>query len=160
MNYFNPNGLFRNCLNKNVMETTINQRVNDVLKSKQITVNALAKMISMPQTTLNNYVLGNRKISFELIEKIATAFPELNKEWLLTGKGEMLNEPNLTPATLPDNESAEEYFVTANGTRYLKRDDGQLLMEVNVVPIAALAHPMTSSPLSMQTTPTRNCLSR
>lgn len=77
----------------------------------------------------------------EKLVNILHAAPDLNRVWLLTGEGEMLNEPNLTPATLPDNESAEEYFVTANGTRYLKRDDGQLLMEVNVVPIAALGSP-------------------
>ena len=72
------------------MESTVNQRINNVLEYLDISVNSLAKTLELPQTTVNNYVSGKRKISFELIEKIAKAFPVLNKVWLLTGEGNML----------------------------------------------------------------------
>lgn len=120
------------------MEQTVKQRLVAYLKYKKLGQNKFEALAG-----LSNGYIANLKSTpgAEKLTRIFYASPDLNREWLLTGKGEMLNEPNLTPATLPDNESAEEYFVTANGTRYLKRDDGQLLMEVNVVPIAALGSP-------------------
>lgn len=73
------------------MESTVKTRLLEVLKYKKISVNALSKLLKMPQTTVNNYVSGKRKISFELIKKISEAFPEINSEWILTGKGMMIN---------------------------------------------------------------------
>lgn len=61
----------------------------------------------MPQTTVNNYILGSRKVSFELIEKIANAYPELSLQWLTLGHGEMLKtseaiiKTDLTHARIP-----------------------------------------------------------
>lgn len=108
------------------MESTVNQRINNVLEYLDISVNSLAKTLELPQTTVNNYVSGKRKISFELIEKIAKAFPVLNKVWLLTGEGNMLvnqetynNEPKQELPLLPvdamagalngDNQGFMEY---------------------------------------------------
>jgi len=86
------------------MENTIYQRVNDILDKKNLSANALSKILDMPQVTVNNYVSGKRKISFELIERIAQAFPDINTQWLLSGEGEMfipkaLNIPGLVRAS-------------------------------------------------------------
>lgn len=82
------------------MESTVKSRLLEVLKYKKISVNALSKLLKMPQTTVNNYVSGKRKISFELIKKISETFPEINSEWILTGKGMMINSVAQTAANI------------------------------------------------------------
>lgn len=120
------------------MEQSVKERLILYMRVKKIS----QKKFETAANLSNGYINSLRHSpSATKLQSILCAFPDINRTWLLTGEGEMLNEPNLTLATLPDNESAEEYFVTTNGTRYLKRDDGQLLMEVNVVPIAALGSP-------------------
>jgi phage repressor protein C with HTH and peptisase S24 domain len=74
------------------METTVNQRLKAFLKAKKITVNALSKKLDMPQVTVNNYILGKRKVSFELMERMAAKYPDLSTAWLLTGEGPMFND--------------------------------------------------------------------
>ena len=79
------------------MESAINKRIAEVIKYKKMTVNSFSKMIGVPQTTLNNYILGKRKTSFELINKVANACPEIDKQWLLTGEGEMQSDSTTEP---------------------------------------------------------------
>lgn len=78
------------------------------MKYKKISVNALSKLLKMPQTTVNNYVSGKRKISFELIKKISEAFPEINSEWILTGKGIMINSVAQTVSNIFGGGAAPE----------------------------------------------------
>ena len=90
------------------MESTVKSRLLEVLKYKKISVNALSKLLKMPQTTVNNYVSGKRKISFELIKKISEAFPEINSEWILTGKGMMINSVAQTVSNIHGGGAAPE----------------------------------------------------
>jgi phage repressor protein C with HTH and peptisase S24 domain len=46
----------------------------------------------MQQTTVNNYILENRKISFVLIQSILEHIPEISSDWLIRGEGEMYKE--------------------------------------------------------------------
>ena len=120
------------------MERTVKERLVAYLKHKRLGQNKFEATAG-----LSNGYISNLKSTpgADKLTKIFNAAPDLNKDWLLTGEGEMLSRSDVTPVALPDNDTAEEYFVTTNGTRYLKRDDGQLLMEVSVVPIAALGSP-------------------
>lgn len=121
------------------METTVNERIKQLLQKKGISANALSKAIGMPQVTVNNYVLGRRKVSFELIEKIAVTYPDVNRAWLLTGEGEMLMHSDVTPVPL-DDEPATPYTENSNGIRFLKQGD-QLMIEVPLVQHNALGSP-------------------
>lgn len=45
-------------------------------------VSAFARLLEMPQTTLNSYILGNRKPSVELIKRICLKC-HVSSDWLL-----------------------------------------------------------------------------
>lgn len=92
-----------------MMKTSVNTRLLEVLKYKNISANALSKMLKMPQTTVNNYVSGKRKISFELIKKVLEVFPEINEKWLLTGEGMMLNSVGDTMRYIVAQTAMPEY---------------------------------------------------
>lgn len=120
------------------MEQTVKERLVNYLKYKRMGQNKFEALCGIARGYISH--LKNAPGTEQLM-KILNAAPDLNKEWLMTGQGEMLNDSNVIPVVIPDNDAAEVFHTTANGMRYLKRDDGQLLMEVSVVPIAALGSP-------------------
>ena len=71
------------------MENLVLLRLIEFREAEKLSVNAFSKAIGIGQTTVNNYFLQNRKLSFELIDKTLAAFPSLSAEWLLRGEGDM-----------------------------------------------------------------------
>ena len=61
-----------------------------------------------------------------------------NLEWLINGAGEMLVN-DVHP--VPMEQGAEPYITNSHGVRYMKREDGKIIIEVPIVPYYALASP-------------------
>ena len=120
------------------MEATVKERLIKYLKHKGIGQTKFEMMAGLSRGYISNI---KKEPTTSKLLIILNAAPDLNRTWLETGEGPMLNDSDVTPIELPDNASAEEFTVTSNGTRFLKRHDGQLLMEVATVPIAALGSP-------------------
>ena len=78
------------------MEATIYQRIKYILDEKSISVNALAKQISVAQATLNPQLRGDRTLAANIVEKILIAFPDVSAEWVMRGNGNMLLSDNVT----------------------------------------------------------------
>ena len=73
----------------------MNQRVKDVVKElkKQRKIHSqadFAQEVGIGAVQLSEIVSGKRKISEYYVNKILTRFPEINKDWLVSGDGEML----------------------------------------------------------------------
>ncbi|MFP4025883.1 MAG: helix-turn-helix domain-containing protein [Thiohalospira sp.] len=88
------------------------ERILALLKDKQISATKLADLINVQRSSISHILSGRNKPSFDFIEKILVAYPDLNAQWLITGKGEMYihqkslfdqdfqstnNDKNLTP---------------------------------------------------------------
>lgn len=63
------------------------KRLNELIEAKcgERGESAFSKLIGIHQVTLNNYILGKRKLSLEVIEAILKTFPDVSAEWLLRG---------------------------------------------------------------------------
>lgn len=74
------------------------ERIQELIKVKcgERGETSFSKIVGIPQVTLNNYVKGRRGISYEVINAILSAFPEVSAEWLLRGEGEMLKSSSTT----------------------------------------------------------------
>lgn len=68
------------------------QRIKQLIEARGQNVSQFAADIGMQQTTVNNYILENRKISFVLIQSILEHIPEISSDWLIRGEGEMYKE--------------------------------------------------------------------
>ena len=64
------------------MEVTIYQRIMLILEDKQVSVNALSKLVDMSQTTLNTQLKGERTLSANVVAKVLVAYPDVSAEWL------------------------------------------------------------------------------
>ncbi|MGC9375930.1 MAG: helix-turn-helix domain-containing protein [Bacteroidales bacterium] len=83
------------------------ERILALLKDKQISATKLAEMIDVQRSSISHILSGRNKPSFDFIEKILTAYPDLNAQWLITGKGEMyIHQKSLFDQ---DFQSSEEH---------------------------------------------------
>ena len=64
------------------------KRLNELIEAKcgERGATAFSKLIGIHQVTLNNYILGKRKLSLEVIEAVLNTFPDVSAEWLLRGE--------------------------------------------------------------------------
>ena len=74
------------------MEVTIYQRIALILDDKQVSVNALSKLVEMPQTTLNTQLKGERALSANVVAKVLSVFPDVSAEWVIRGVGTMYHK--------------------------------------------------------------------
>lgn len=75
------------------METSVKQRLIHFIKYKGISQGKFEKAVGLSNGFVNNIRVS---ITPEKLQKISLYFPDLNKSWLLTGEGEMLNQKQET----------------------------------------------------------------
>ena len=75
------------------METSVKQRIIQFIKYKRISQRKFESTIGVSNGFINNI---SKSIGADKMQSIESAFPELNKSWLLTGEGEMLNQKQET----------------------------------------------------------------
>jgi hypothetical protein len=118
------------------METTVKQRLIEFIEHKNLSKKKFEETVGLSNGYVNNLKSQPRD---EIIKKILLSFPDLNRVWLLTGEGKMLTGVQEVVPLAPGK--VEEYTTTKAGITYYKREDGQLLMKVPIVPISALGSP-------------------
>lgn len=71
---------------------TMSDRLNTLIKMLNIrSANQFAERIGVASSIIGNVVSGRRgNLSVETIQRIATAIPRVNTDWLITGRGEAL----------------------------------------------------------------------
>ncbi|MDR1226268.1 MAG: hypothetical protein LBK47_05140 [Prevotellaceae bacterium] len=70
---------------------SIKSRLKYFLKHLEIGQNKFEAYVGIA----NGYIASKSvTIASDILEKISMKYPNLNLEWLITGKGEMLREPN------------------------------------------------------------------
>ena len=77
--------------------TTIAQRFRELIDHYGLTKTALSKKLGMPSNSTvvriaNDY---NKGMSYEILYKIGTSFPEVDMNWLVMGEGEMIKVKEL-----------------------------------------------------------------
>lgn len=82
-------------------------RIIQFLSENNLTSTKFADKIGVQRSSISHILSGRNKPSFDFIEKMLLAYPELNAQWLITGKGNMFsNRPTLFNQTT-ENKSEE-----------------------------------------------------
>lgn len=88
----------------------INERILYIIKLKGYSKHSFCVKTDIKPQTLHHIISGRKtKPSFNVIEKIATTFVDLNIEWLITGSGEPIIE-KLEKISLI-SEQTEDYNI-------------------------------------------------
>jgi transcriptional regulator with XRE-family HTH domain len=89
----------------------IADRILEFLKVKEISSGALADRIGVQRSSISHILSGRNRPGFEFIRKFIEAFPEVNAEWFIAGRGNMLKVP--VQKGLFDTEATTETENTA-----------------------------------------------
>lgn len=73
------------------------ERLENLIKHLKTNKNALARELKTSASIFRNIETGRNGISANLARKIINRYPEINYEWVLTGKGTMLVNPKEAP---------------------------------------------------------------
>lgn len=118
------------------MQSTVKERLIQFIKYKSLSQKRFEEAVGLSNGYVNNI---RRSITEDKLQKIALRYPELNKLWLLTGEGEMLNVAENNAHLVTEHSiDTQPYTTTNNGIRYFKRSDGKLILEAPKVPRNAL----------------------
>ena len=63
------------------------ERLEKILDYYSLTASALADEIDFNRSTISHLISGRNRPSLDFVMKLMKKFPELNLEWLVTGKG-------------------------------------------------------------------------
>jgi transcriptional regulator with XRE-family HTH domain len=121
-------------------ETTIVERIREIIRHENISVEAFSKITGISKYTLDSMFKKETNPSFENLNKIISAYPQYSLDWLMTGKGNMLR-----PRSYSDTGEGssfvstpeESYFVIRDGLQYAEMPNGKFRIRVPLVPAKA-----------------------
>lgn len=64
-------------------------RLKRILEEKDLTATKFAAIIKVNASAMSHILNGRSKPGFDVLDKIGQAFPDINLNWLISGKGEM-----------------------------------------------------------------------
>jgi transcriptional regulator with XRE-family HTH domain len=71
----------------------MNRRLLQFLQAENITQTQLADTLSVARGSVSNILAGRNKPGYDFLESLILHYPNLNLEWLVSGKGKMYHEP-------------------------------------------------------------------
>ena len=97
------------------MKEGVRQRIIEVLRINNATVNSLAKGNSSLQRKLQRQINEGAAITTETINLVIKTFPSISVDWLMTGEGEMLKNEMLPEEIVQEVEVPYSSSVKLNG---------------------------------------------
>ena len=98
------------------METTI-ERLYKLVDIKGDSIYRLSKEIEVSNGYFSKQKQSNGALSSNIIEKIVSYYPDLDANWLLTGKGSMLKNTEYKTLYWRDDETGENISNKLNESR-------------------------------------------
>lgn len=68
-------------------------------------------MIKVNASAMSHILNGRSKPGFDVLDKIAQAFPDVNLNWLISGKGSLYNNRISTPAKEVEKIPVQKKFI-------------------------------------------------
>jgi transcriptional regulator with XRE-family HTH domain len=78
----------------------LKERISEVIAYSQFSLSEFADEIEVQRSSISHITSGRNKPSLDFLMKIKSRFPELEWEWLIEGRGEMLKNGDLAANNL------------------------------------------------------------
>ena len=108
------------------MTDEVRKRIKKIRETLEVSQRDFAKRVYISQTLLGDIELGNRNVNDRTIQLISTEF-NVNKDWLLTGKGDMFSSP---PVDLQLENLIEIFTQLDKGLRDYLLDQSKGLLKI------------------------------
>ena len=110
----------------------MNTRLKQFLTAENISQSQFADTIKVVRASVSHVLAGRNKPGYDFIKAIMTAYPHLNMEWLIMGKGKMYKQ---------DSSPIQHENEMPLLFDYENTDDAQQLTPIYEVPPIANAQP-------------------
>ena len=84
----------------NVVDTAFCARFRTLIKAKNWTSKFIATSVGLNAKTIDRYRKAETSPTINIVIWIAREFPDISIDWLLLGRGEMLNDPESTALSI------------------------------------------------------------
>lgn len=88
------------------MFTVMNERLQQFLAAENITQAQFADSINVARAGVSHIIAGRNKPGYDFIVGMMKRYPDLNIEWLLTGRGKMFKSQEIQQQT----QSKQDFF--------------------------------------------------
>ena len=75
----------------------MDKRLQQFLDAENISQAQLAETLGVARAGISHILSGRNKPGFDFLESMATRFPQISMDWLLTGKGRMYTDSPAVP---------------------------------------------------------------
>ena len=97
----------------------LNERISEIINYSQLSASEFADEIEVQRSNISHITSGRNKPSLDFLMKINERFPELQWDWLILGKGEMLKTEEKEPvAEKPQTTSIPDLFSLINDENF------------------------------------------
>ena len=83
----------------------MNERIKKIMQFYNLSATQFASEIGIQRSALSHIMSGRNKPSLDFMIKLKTRFDEINSDWLLFGKGEMLKRAEVNIAHTNNRDS-------------------------------------------------------
>lgn len=103
------------------------ERINEFIEYQGLSIRAFEQKISASNGLIRKAIANNTDIQSKWLTNIVENYPQINPEWLLTGKGAMLREPSQKETSLQTQQSNTEIIqVLLNKIEQQAQEIGKL----------------------------------
>ena len=100
------------------MESTVGERIREIIECRGLSVSAFAKEIGVAQTSLREVVAGNAEPRHSTLVKILVDNLFVNRDWLITGKGKMVAGSEVKQEILCRLNTYRQYLECKDSERF------------------------------------------
>ncbi len=138
----------------------MNQRLQQFLFAENISQAQFAETINVARASVSHILSGRNKPGFDFISGMVAKYPNLNVEWLITGKGKMYKsptqetelQPSDTPASTPCIAAGTQSQASEEELRMKSWEEADLLFPDSETKSASAATAIGSSPAAEPST--------
>jgi len=112
-------------------------RIQKFIEFKGISPSELADTIGVQRSNVTHVLKARNKPSFQFIEKLLLAYPELSAKWLLLGTGNMIDSTIKISRTLFDPVAEPANAANVRTTEEIQDEKRETLKQIEKQEIAA-----------------------
>ena len=93
------------------------ERINLILKSRNLNAAQFADEIGVQRSSVSHILTGRNNASLDFLLKVLTRYPEIDTDWLLTGKGVMVRSSSFSSKNISEvkkDETANSISIPAD----------------------------------------------
>lgn len=113
------------------MANDITDRIKEIINYKQLNVSSFESKIGASNGQIAKAIARKSALKSDLLDSILEFCPEINANWLVTGKGEMFAKNQKTTINSDDNSSESIVGTLLQRNEDLARENGRLQAENN-----------------------------